>query len=59
LLGVRFRISPETFFQTNSQGAQVLYTLIGDYLGLPNVDKNNTDVVIDAQPENVSLTFGY
>ncbi|CAD5224885.1 unnamed protein product [Bursaphelenchus okinawaensis] len=35
VLGVRFRVSPATFFQTNSRGAEVLYSTIGDALGLP------------------------
>jgi 23S rRNA (uracil1939-C5)-methyltransferase len=32
LLGRRFRISPHSFFQTNTHGAELLYSLIGDWL---------------------------
>ena len=35
LFNLRFRISPNTFFQTNTIAAEVLYTAIGDALGLP------------------------
>uniref|UniRef100_A0A914L4I1 tRNA (uracil(54)-C(5))-methyltransferase n=1 Tax=Meloidogyne incognita TaxID=6306 RepID=A0A914L4I1_MELIC len=37
LLGCNFRISPSTFFQTNSTGAAVLYSAIGDLLKLPKL----------------------
>ena len=30
VLGYRFRISPESFFQLNTAGAQVLYTVVQD-----------------------------
>jgi 23S rRNA (uracil-5-)-methyltransferase RumA len=33
LLGLRFRISPFSFFQTNSLGAEVLYSKARDYMG--------------------------
>lgn len=33
LLGLRFRISPFSFFQTNSNGAEVLYSVARDYIG--------------------------
>ena len=32
LLGLKFRISPFSFFQTNSRGAEVLYSLIREYI---------------------------
>jgi 23S rRNA (uracil1939-C5)-methyltransferase len=34
LCGLRFRISPEAFFQTNTEMAERLYRLAGDYAGL-------------------------
>ncbi|KAI6186473.1 RRM domain-containing protein [Aphelenchoides besseyi] len=40
LLDVRFRVSAQSFFQTNSRGAALLYTAIGDLMGLPS----STDV---------------
>lgn len=33
LLGLKFRITPFSFFQTNSLGAEVLYTTARDYIG--------------------------
>lgn len=33
LLGLRFRITPFSFFQTNSLGAEVLYSIVRDYVG--------------------------
>ena len=33
LLGLRFRISPFSFFQTNSLGAEVLYDMARSYVG--------------------------
>jgi 23S rRNA (uracil1939-C5)-methyltransferase len=33
LLGLRFKISPFSFFQTNSLGAEVLYSLAREYVG--------------------------
>ena len=33
LLGLRFKITPFSFFQTNSLGAEVLYSLAREYLG--------------------------
>uniref|UniRef100_A0A914DFU5 tRNA (uracil(54)-C(5))-methyltransferase n=1 Tax=Acrobeloides nanus TaxID=290746 RepID=A0A914DFU5_9BILA len=44
-LGCTFRISPATFFQTNTRGLEVLYTAIGDALRLPKiVDENQSEV---------------
>lgn len=33
LLGLNFRISPFSFFQTNSQGAEKLYSVVREFLG--------------------------
>ncbi len=33
LLGVQFKISPFSFFQTNSEGAERLYTIVKDFMG--------------------------
>ncbi|CAO4378171.1 unnamed protein product [Caenorhabditis nigoni] len=38
LLDCRFRVSPPAFFQTNSQGASVLYSTIGELCGLAEKD---------------------
>ncbi|XP_072163749.1 tRNA (uracil-5-)-methyltransferase homolog A-like [Diadema setosum] len=39
LLGLKFRISPQAFFQVNTLGAEILYTLIADWA---QVDGNTT-----------------
>ena len=33
ILGLRFKITPFSFFQTNSKGAEVLYSVARDYIG--------------------------
>lgn len=33
LLGLKFKISPFSFFQTNSRGAEKLYSIVKDFLG--------------------------
>ncbi|EJP6471083.1 23S rRNA (uracil(1939)-C(5))-methyltransferase RlmD [Clostridium botulinum] len=33
LLGLKFKIAPEAFFQTNSKGAEILYSIVKDFLG--------------------------
>ena len=33
LLGLSFKITPFSFFQTNSRGAEVLYSIVRDYIG--------------------------
>jgi hypothetical protein len=58
-LGVLFRISPSTFFQvyhnfiniylciifqTNTRAAGILYTQIGDLLGLPSTEKQQIGI---------------
>lgn len=33
LLGLKFKIAPESFFQTNSKGAEKLYSIVKEFLG--------------------------
>lgn len=33
ILGLKFKIAPESFFQTNSKGAESLYSIVKDFLG--------------------------
>ncbi|AYD40924.1 23S rRNA (uracil(1939)-C(5))-methyltransferase RlmD [Clostridium fermenticellae] len=33
ILGLKFKISPESFFQTNSKGAERLYSIVKEFLG--------------------------
>ncbi|NEZ45759.1 23S rRNA (uracil(1939)-C(5))-methyltransferase RlmD [Clostridium niameyense] len=33
ILGLKFKISPESFFQTNSKGAEKLYSIVKEFLG--------------------------
>ena len=33
ILGLKFKITPFSFFQTNSLGAEVLYSKVRDYVG--------------------------
>ncbi|KAI1720786.1 tRNA (Uracil-5-)-methyltransferase domain-containing protein [Ditylenchus destructor] len=61
LLDTRFRISPSTFFQTHSRGAEILYNIIGDALGLPKITKftvvaknNDQDQIKDEEQENMA-----
>jgi len=42
LLGLKFKISPFSFFQTNSSGAEVLYQTAREYIG-----KNKDKVIFD------------
>ena len=39
LCGLRFRISPEAFFQTNTEMAERLYSLAGEYAGLAGTER--------------------
>ena len=42
LLGLKFKISPFSFFQTNTKGAESLYSIVRDYIG-----ESNNKVVFD------------
>lgn len=57
LLNTKFRVSAYTFFQTNSTGAAKLYTVIGDFLDLPNVDQANTMVNAELRDKVSYLKF--
>lgn len=47
ILGLRFKISAFSFFQTNSLGAEVLYETARDYIGKLDVDGKPSQVVFD------------
>lgn len=47
LLGLRFKISPFSFFQTNSYGAEVLYSMVREFILGDNPDCLNDKVVYD------------
>ena len=56
ILGLQFKISPFSFFQTNTKGAEVLYTRARDYvLGreMAGVDKNSVGVELDAKNSRI------
>ena len=47
LLGLKFKISPFSFFQTNSKGAEVLYMKAREYALSGGVDEVNKPVIFD------------
>ena len=56
ILGLQFKISPFSFFQTNTNGAEVLYTRARDYvLGgeMAGVGKNSVGVELDAKNSRI------
>ena len=56
ILGLQFKISPFSFFQTNTKGAEVLYTRARDYvLGgeMAGVGKNSVGVGRDAENSRI------
>lgn len=57
ILGLQFKISPFSFFQTNTKGAEVLYTRARDYvLGreMAGVDKNSVGIGRDADSSDIA-----
>lgn len=57
ILGLQFKISPFSFFQTNTKGAEVLYTRARDYvLGreIAGVGKNSVSVGMDADSSDIA-----
>ena len=57
ILGLQFKISPFSFFQTNTKGAEVLYTRARDYvLGgeVTGVGKNSVGVGMDADSSDIA-----
>ena len=57
ILGLQFKISPFSFFQTNTKGAEVLYTRARDYvLGreMTGVGKNSVGVGRDADSSDIA-----
>lgn len=57
ILGLQFKISPFSFFQTNTKGAEVLYTRARDYvLGreMAGVGKNSVGVGMDADSSDIA-----
>lgn len=46
LLGLRFRITPFSFFQTNSLGAEKLYSKVREYAGFEDMKKSGEKPVI-------------
>ena len=56
ILGLQFKISPFSFFQTNTKGAEVLYTRARDYvLGgeMAGVGKNSVGVELDTKNSRI------
>ncbi|KAM3717356.1 tRNA (uracil-5-)-methyltransferase [Dirofilaria immitis] len=47
ILDTRFRVSPSSFFQTNSAGAAILYKTIAEKCGLTKVDNEVAQKAID------------
>lgn len=50
LLGLRFKISTFSFFQTNSHGAEVLYETVREYVGNPQGAKTGADPAEEVPP---------
>ena len=57
ILGLQFKISPFSFFQTNTKGAEVLYTRARNYvLGreMAGIGKNRVDTGMDADSSDIA-----
>lgn len=57
ILGLQFKISPFSFFQTNTKGAEVLYTRARNYvLGreMAGIGKNRVDAGMDADSSDIA-----
>ncbi len=52
LLGLKFKISTFSFFQTNSLSAEVLYETAREYVGDLNTDAGGAEKGSNAEPEN-------
>ena len=47
LLGLKFKITPFSFFQTNSKGAEILYSKAREYALSDGVDEDDKPVIFD------------
>lgn len=56
LLGLKFEISPKSFFQTNSTWAEKLYSIVLDYADKENL-KNSTVLDLYAGTGTIGMTF--
>ncbi|KAI5085527.1 tRNA (uracil-5-)-methyltransferase-like A, partial [Silurus meridionalis] len=54
LLGLRFQISPHSFFQTNTEAAEVLYSSVGEWAQLDH-DSTVLDVCCGTGTIGISL----
>eukprot|EP01120_Amphizonella_sp_Union-15-10_P006714 TRINITY_DN21_c0_g3_i1.p1 TRINITY_DN21_c0_g3~~TRINITY_DN21_c0_g3_i1.p1 ORF type:complete len:583 (-),score=107.27 TRINITY_DN21_c0_g3_i1:67-1752(-) len=55
LLGLKFRISPVSFFQPNTYATEVLYGIIGDWVG--DLDKNTSVIDICCGTGTIGLSL--
>jgi len=58
VLNNRFRISPSTFFQTNTAGCNVLYSVVADYLKQLKMDHSKKTYVFTSKPKIYELVQG-
>ena len=57
LLGLKFRISEFSFFQTNTYGAEVLYKTVKEYIGLSAGSDKKMQTVFDWDKSTMVSTF--